>query len=106
MKGLVDVTQEETMETGIKFDIDKLRWDLLPLQPIEDVVKILTFGSKKYGPNNWKQVEHGQERYYAALMRHIVAYQRGEKTDSETGLSHLSHAICNLIFLEHFEEND
>jgi hypothetical protein len=88
---------------GKKFDDDKLRWDLLPLKPIEDVVKVLTFGAKKYGPENWRKVEDGVDRYYAACMRHIVAHKMGEKNDPESNLSHLAHAICNLIFMQELD---
>jgi hypothetical protein len=84
---------------GQKFDSDKLRWDLLPMRPIEDAIKVLTFGASKYGPNNWRYVEEAKERYFAALMRHIAAYRKGESLDPESGLSHLAHAMCNIIFL-------
>ena len=31
----------KNVEQGLKFDDDKLRWDLLPIECVEDVVKIL-----------------------------------------------------------------
>jgi hypothetical protein len=89
---------------GLKYDSDKPRWDLLPLSLIEETVQVLTFGAKKYGPNNWKQVQDGFDRYYSALMRHIVAYKNGELYDQESKLSHLAHAMCNLIFLSELQE--
>lgn len=88
---------------GLKFDDGKLRWDLLPLDCIEDLVKILTFGANKYGVNNWQKVE--EDRYFAALMRHLVASRLGELNDSESGLSHLSHAMCNVLFLLWIEKH-
>ena len=87
------------MEEGLKFDTEKLRWDLLPIECVEDIVKILTFGAKKYAPDNWKIVNDAENRYYSALMRHISTWRQGEKIDPESGLNHLSHALCNLIFL-------
>ena len=38
---------------SVKNDIidDKLRWDLLPMEEIEDIVKVYHAGAKKYGPN-------------------------------------------------------
>ena len=33
---------------GRKNDDNKLRWDLLPWEEVEEIVEILTFGSKKY----------------------------------------------------------
>ena len=29
---------------GVKYDQDKLRYDLIPAEPHEDVAKVLTFG--------------------------------------------------------------
>jgi hypothetical protein len=90
-------------EPGKKFDNDKLRWDLLPIDCVEDVVKILSFGAKKYGSNNWQGVE--PDRYYAALMRHLSASRQGELNDSESGLSHMAHVMCNVVFLLWFEKH-
>jgi len=88
---------------GLKFDNDKLRWDLIPIDCVEEVVKVLTFGAKKYEANNWQKVENAEDRYYAALLRHIVAHRKGEVVDPESGLLHLSHVACNAIFLLYFE---
>jgi len=84
---------------GVKFDQDKPRWELLPLDEVEDVVKVLTFGSKKYADDNWKKIEDIPNRYFSAAMRHLKAQRSGEKVDSETGQSHLAHAICCLLFM-------
>lgn len=90
---------------GLKFDNGKLRWDLLPIETIEEVVKVLTMGANKYAPNNWQLVEDAKERYYAAMLRHIVEWRRGNTTDDESGLNHLSHAMCNMVFLLWFDNN-
>lgn len=75
----------------------KLMWELLPLSIIKEVVKVFTFGAKKYGPNRWQNLENGYERYKAALFRHIVAYEEGESTDPESGIHHLAHAAWNAL---------
>lgn len=90
-------------QSGIKHDKDKLRWDLLDLETLEEEVKVLTFGAAKYGPNNWKGVEDGINRYFAALLRHVTAWRTGERLDPESGQHHLSHAMCNLRFLNVLE---
>lgn len=87
------------IQKGLKYDGGKLRWDLLPMDVIEECVKILTFGAAKYTDNSWQQVENGIERYYAAMLRHIVAYRNGDTVDEESGMPHLSHALCNIVFL-------
>lgn len=93
------------MKPGTKHDADKPRWDLLPLDIVEEVVKVLTYGAKKYAPNNWKQVSP-KERYFAAAMRHIAAWHNGERIDRESGCLHLACAICSLIFLIWHDKKD
>lgn len=82
-----------------KFDADKLMWDLLPMGEVEEVVGILTYGAKKYRPNGWKEVPDAESRYYAAALRHLIAWRQGEDVDKESNLRHLAHATCNLLFL-------
>ena len=84
---------------GVKYDSEKLRWDLLPVEPIEQVVGVLSYGAKKYDDENWRKVDNQRRRYYAAALRHIVAWWKGEKLDPESGYHHLAHAICCLVFL-------
>jgi len=91
-------------EEGLKFDNDKLRFDLLHPEFEEGVAKILTMGAEKYSPNNWVHVSDPEDRYYAALRRHISAYRKGETRDAESGESHLYHAACCLMFLSYFEK--
>ena len=90
---------------GRKYDNGKLRWDLLPWNEVEEIVKVVTYGANKYGDNNWKELENAKRRYSAALIRHFVAwYAKGEKLDSESGLHHLAHLACNTLFLLYFEK--
>ena len=85
-------------EQGRKFDKDKLRYDLMPVLAQEEVVKVITLGAKKYDPENWKRVPEGRRRYYAAAMRHMEAWRKGEKQD-EIGTHHIANAISNLMFI-------
>jgi hypothetical protein len=96
----------ETREEGRKYDESKPDWSLLDLQIMEEVVRVLTSGARKYSPANWKLVPNGKNRYFAAAMRHITAWQQGQKTDMETGESHLSHAMCCLLFLRGIEKQE
>ena len=91
-------------ELGMKFDQGKPLWRLLPWIAVKAVVAVLTFGALKYAPNNWLYVKNADERYIDAALRHLTAYMSGEKNDSETGLNHLAHCICCLLFLLHFDE--
>ena len=87
---------------GKKYDQEKADWSLVDLQIIEDMAMVLTYGAKKYSANNWMSVS--KERYFAALMRHLTAYQNGNRMDEESGFNHLAHAMCNIYFLLHFDK--
>lgn len=94
---------EEKKEIGLKYDYGKARFDLVEPEFEEDIARVLTMGADKYAPDSWQHVEDADNRYYAALRRHINAWREGEKIDSESGMSHLAHAACNLMFLMHFD---
>ena len=94
------------MIKGRKDDKDKLDWLLLPYPQLEIVVKVLEFGANKYGINNWKQVPYPKPRYLSAAMRHLIARITGQRIDEESGLPHLAHCICCLLFLLWFDDND
>lgn len=85
------------VETGMKFDTNKLRFDLIPAVATEGLAAVLTYGAKKYKPNNWRSVD--PQRYVAAFERHWHAYISGEMLDKESGLPHLAHCMTNLAFL-------
>ena len=91
---------------GHKNDQEKNRLDLIEPEFIEGVGKVLTFGADKYEPNNWQKVDDAENRYYAAAMRHLMAWRKGEKTDPESGISHLFHVACNIMFLQYFEREE
>ena len=88
---------------GRKDDSGKPRWDLLPWGPLSEVAEVMTYGAKKYAPDNWKKVSNPKRRYFAALMRHITAWLFGERNDPESKKPHLAHAVCCLLMLFHFD---
>ena len=92
-------------EEGIKFDSGKPEFSLIPPFALEEVAKVLTFGAKKYKPNNWKYVPDAEKRYHDAIYRHLNAYTKGEEFDSETNLHHLAHAICCAMFIIDLKAN-
>lgn len=88
-----------TSEGGRKNDSGKTRWDLVPPLMLEQLAEVLTFGAKKYGANNWRNLEDARGRYIAAAFRHMAAWRKGEERDQESGLHHLAHAMCCMAFL-------
>lgn len=90
-----------------KNDKGKPTFELIPFELLAEVNKVLEHGKKTYGLLNWQKKEGFVfSRPFNALLRHMFAWWRGEDNDPETGLSHLSHAMCNLLFLMyHFQNN-
>lgn len=91
------------MSEGRKLDTGKRRFDLIPHEALDLLADVLTFGAAKYAPDNWQLVPDGNARYYAALMRHMQAWRAGERDDPESGLPHLGHALCCVVFLAWLE---
>ena len=84
----------------------KLRWDLLPLAEIEDIVRVYTEGAKKYADNSWQDIPDGFNRYLGATMRHLVAYTKGERFDSDTGCMHLAQVVWNAIAMLYYDKHN
>lgn len=84
---------------------EKRRWELLPWGATGRVVDVLTFGARKYAPENWRVVPEGRRRYYAAAIRHLTLWWLGERYDAESGLPHLACAACDVLFLLDLEED-
>lgn len=98
---------EETLDKNpaIKFDTGKRDWSLVPFEAFETMVDVLEFGKKKYSAWNWaSDGGFSHTRLLNSLMRHMFAYSSGEDTDPESGLSHLGHAQCCLMFLTYYKK--
>ena len=87
---------------GVKFDDQKLRFDLFPPRALEQVAKIYTHGAVKYAPRNWENgISWG--RIFAAVMRHLWAWWYRRDKDHDSGLSPLAHAAWGCLTLLEYE---
>jgi hypothetical protein len=87
---------------GTKHDMAKMPVELLPSLALEEIARVLSYGKQKYSEWNWTG---GFEwsRLIGACLRHLFAFQRGEDKDPESGLPHLAHLGCGVLFLlEHY----
>lgn len=96
----------EPVEQGRKHDSNKPRYSLLPIGTVNQVVQVLEYGAVKYEIDNWQRVPSARTRYYDAAMRHIDDWWNGSEVDEESSLPHLAHAICCLLFLLWFDEQE
>jgi hypothetical protein len=89
--------KKATLKRAIKFDAGKPRMSLLSQLWLWGVASVLTFGEHKYAAHNWR-LGLKQSKCLDAAMRHITAFMDGEDLDPESGLHHLDHASCCLMF--------
>ena len=89
--------------SAIKHDQDKLPLHLLSTEALNQTAAVLAFGAQKYAEHNWR-AGFTWSRPLSAAMRHITAFNAGEDKDPESGLSHLAHAACCIMFLLEFEK--
>lgn len=88
---------------AVRADAGKTDWSLMPWEAIEEINKVLEFGAKKYSSQNWRNGSgFSWTRVLSSLLRHTFAWARGEDLDKESGLSHLAHMGCNVIFLIYY----
>ncbi len=94
--------QGAVSSSALRYNVGKLRWSLVDFDALEDMVKVLEFGAKKYEDNNWKKGLKTPE-IFESMMRHMTAYMRGEDVDPESGLPHTGHILCNAMFLSYMQ---
>ena len=99
--GIGDVNSD-AQGSGARYNVGKPDYGLMPMHLFDEVCLVWTYGAKKYAPWNWAK---GMDWTvpFACICRHMFAWFRGERNDPESGLSHLAHAICNLMMLIHYE---
>lgn len=105
-KILYDYVQGEEKKgytPGRKADQDKIPMELLPTPALEEIARVLAFGAQKYDRWNWRG-GIAYSRVIGAALRHIFSWLNGEDKDPETGLSHLAHAGCCILFLLTYEK--
>lgn len=89
------------MKQAKRFNKGKPQYSLFEMSTLEPCIKVLEFGAEKYGRCNWKK---GLPTLHLldSLLRHIIAYKEGEDKDKESGINHLGHIMCNVMFLTYF----
>lgn len=95
--------KEQLKGSALKFDQDKLPLHLLSTEAMNQTAAVLKFGAQKYAEHNWRQ-GFTWSRPLSAALRHLTAFNAGEDKDPESGLSHLAHAACCIMFLLEFEK--
>ena len=88
----------KSKEVAIKKDSEKSRVDLIDAEWLIGIGEVLKFGARKYSDNNWRG-GFKYSRLIAAAFRHLLSIIKGEDIDAESGLPHVDHLACCVMFL-------
>jgi len=112
IKAMQAAEDAEAGEFAHRFNSGKVRFELIEPDFEEGIARVLTFGATKYGPENWKS-SYNTEKHnefvagcHASLRRHLHSIRIGEWLDAESGLPHVDHVACNLMFIRYYEHED
>lgn len=78
---------------------------LNPPSALRAMAQAMESGAEKYGAYNWRENEVREDVYISAALRHIAAYQDGERADPDSGAHPLGHAMASLAILIDGETN-
>lgn len=80
---------------GIKNDEHKPDMTDIPMEAMWEMGAAFSHGAKKYHKNNYR---NGMKvsRQLAAAIRHLYQHLGGINIDSESGVSHLGHAMASI----------
>ena len=81
---------------------DKLKYDLIPPHALEELARVYTLGSTKYGDNDYLE-GMGWRRVIGAMMRHLETFRKGESEDDD-GFHHLAAVAWGAFTLMTYEE--
>jgi hypothetical protein len=82
----------------------KIRLSLFPMHLIAGATRVLMWGATKYVEWNWAKGGRWSTAF-DCMMRHMFKWWFfREEFDKESGMHHLDHALCNLMFLLHFKD--
>ena len=84
---------------ALTYDEGKAPLAYVPWAAIDEMAMVQAYGHKKY--KDYNNFRKGMEvgRNLSCAIRHIRDFMDGNDLDSESGRSHLGHAMCRLAFV-------
>jgi hypothetical protein len=95
--GFIEATGPVVQE-ALRYNQGKTQYSYIDLTCFQYTAQVLEFGAVKYDRDNWRKGMQ-TSKILDSLLRHIAAIQRGEVVDPESGLPHIGHIGCNVMFL-------
>lgn len=92
-------TEDGSNGKAHRYNEGKVDYSIIPLHLLEEEARVWMHGEAKYGRWNWTKGLKWSG-VMASCLRHLFAWLRGEDIDSESGYTHIAHAMCNLRMLQ------
>lgn len=75
--------------------------DLIPLEALAEVSKVLEHGAEKHGAHDWRQGHINRSLTYQLdhISQHLDAFVASQNNEDESGLSHLAHVAARCLFI-------
>ena len=93
---------KKAINKALRYNEGKLDWTLLDFEALEPLVKVMSYGAKKYtvgdvsGRDNWKKPVEPKQHLQSA-MRHLISMIQGKEIDKESGERHSGHLLANIM---------
>ncbi len=100
-----DEENQMGQEVAARFSEGKVRHDLVPPWPLDEVAKVYTYGTKKYDDDNWRKGLAWKKNVIGPMLRHMWKWIRGEKIDKESNCHHLAMVVWQCFCLMEYERN-
>ena len=94
-------TSEESCVTPVTSASDSSKGQTTGLQKHSPTCA--SFRVKTEGAHNWR-LGFDWSRVVSAAYRHLMAFNKGEDLDPESGLPHIDHLACCVMFLSEFQK--
>lgn len=90
--------QNDKPKVAMRFDANKLRLDLIPVEFLIELARVYTIGALKYDDDNWRKGMPWR-KVYRPIWSHFFKWLSGHTIDSETGCHHLAMVAWNCATL-------
>jgi hypothetical protein len=97
-----EIKKQDTPVRAERYNKDKPRPSLLPVEWFEELLSVMEVGAKKYGPDNWKKGMPYRE-VLDSLDRHLIQFKKKENIDPDDGLRTITKVAVNALFLTYYQ---
>jgi hypothetical protein len=95
---------ERGVDPKERSSLQKVPLHILPPSLLVYAALAFRDGAGKYGAFNWRKTKIVGTIYYAAALRHMLAWWDGEELAVDSGVPHLAHALaCLAIIIDAYE---